>query len=56
MHYSQQDATRLQEFPDASFDLIVSHILFHEVSHCAAINSGAPARGADPCSKRMWQR
>jgi len=32
VHYSQCDATSMQNFPDGSFDLIVSHILFHEVS------------------------
>jgi len=31
VHYSQKDATMLNGIPDASFDLIVSHILFHEV-------------------------
>jgi len=34
IHFSQQNA-EATDFPDASFDLIVSHILLHETSHKA---------------------
>lgn len=34
VHYSQQDAEHLR-FPDASFDLVVSHALLHETSRAA---------------------
>jgi SAM-dependent methyltransferase len=34
IHFSQQNAEHT-DFPDASFDLIVSHIMLHETSHSA---------------------
>ena len=34
IHFSQQNAERT-DFPDESFDLIVSHIMLHETSHSA---------------------
>lgn len=32
VHFSQADASALKDFPDGSVDLVVSHILFHEVA------------------------
>jgi ubiquinone/menaquinone biosynthesis C-methylase UbiE len=37
VHFSQQNAERL-DFPDASFDLVVSHALLHETSRMALRN------------------
>lgn len=43
VHYSQQNAERT-DFPDAHFDLVVSHILLHEVSRAALQNIFAECR------------
>lgn len=37
VHYHQEDAEHLA-FPDASFDMVVSHALLHETSHVAVKN------------------
>jgi ubiquinone/menaquinone biosynthesis C-methylase UbiE len=37
VHFSQQNAERL-DFPDNSFDMVVSHIVVHETSHKAIRN------------------